>query len=97
MSRLFAQRLFAPTHWLMPAALMEQYFPHVPAALENGPHCRCMPYRLALWRNQFPDFRQLSDGESFDLLKDKTYGGALTRYGTLSVQTFANELSTSLP
>ena len=76
----------APTHWLMPAALMEQYFPHVPAALENtGRIAAACHTDWHFGETIFPTFRRLSDGESFDLLKDKTYGGALTRYGTLSL------------
>jgi len=95
LSRLSPSVCCTPTHWLMPAALMEQYFPHVPAALENTGRIAAACHTD--WRfgeTIFPTFRRLSDRESFNLLKDKTYKGALTRYGTCH-QTFANELSTN--
>jgi len=85
LSRLSPSVCCAPMHWLMPAALMEQYFPHVPAALENTGRIAAACHTD--WRfgeTIFPTFRRLSDRESFNLLKDKTYKGALTRYGTLS-------------
>jgi error-prone DNA polymerase len=85
LSRLPADACCAPTQWLTPPALIAAQFPHVPDALENT-------IRIAAachddWRfgeTIFPAFRQLKDEDAFVLLKEKTYEGALSRYGSPS-------------
>ncbi|MDC8448672.1 MAG: PHP domain-containing protein [Nitrospira sp.] len=85
LSRLPEKACCTPSQWLMPPALMASQFPHVPDALENT--IRIAEACHSDWRFGeaiFPSFRQLSDGEAFALLKEKTYEGAVARYGSLS-------------
>lgn len=85
LSQLPADACCAATHWLMPLSVQARQFPHVPQALANtrriADACRTD------WDFQetiFPAFRQLSAGEAFDLLCEKTHRGAAWRYGTLT-------------
>ncbi len=85
LSRLPQETCCAPGQWLMPPAFMASHFPHVPEAVENT--IRIAEACHSDWcfgEAIFPSFRQLSDGEAFALLKDKTYEGAVARYGSLS-------------
>lgn len=85
LSRLPKEACCTPGQWLMPHVLMASQFPHVPDALENT--IRIAEACHSDWRFGeaiFPSFRQLSDGEAFALLKEKTYEGAVARYGSLS-------------
>jgi error-prone DNA polymerase len=85
LSRLPKEACCTPGQWLMPPVLMASQFPHVPDALENT--IRIAEACHSDWRFGeaiFPSFRQLSDGEAFALLKEKTYEGAVARYGSLS-------------
>ncbi len=85
LSRLPASACCAPTHWLMPPALLERQFPHCPEALENT--ARIAAACHADWRfgeTIFPAFRHLSSEAAFALLRERTYAGAVKRYGALS-------------
>ena len=85
LSRLPNQACCAPTQWLLPPSRMAIHFPHVPEALENT--ARIADDCHHSWRfgdTIFPTFRRLTDEAAFTLLKDKTYDGALIRYGSLS-------------
>ncbi|HKT35800.1 MAG TPA: DNA polymerase III subunit alpha, partial [Nitrospira sp.] len=86
LSRLSEEDVCAtPAQWLLPAERMALHFPHVPEALENtiriAESCHCE------WRfgdTIFPAFRLMKDEEAFALLQEKTYQGAIGRYGSLS-------------
>jgi DNA polymerase III, alpha subunit len=95
LSRLPPESCCASTHchWLMPPALMEQQYPHVPAALENT--LRIADACHTEWnfgKTIFPAFRRLPDTEAFALLREKTHQGAQQRYGSMQ-RTFERELS----
>lgn len=85
LSRLPEHVCATPEQWLMPGAHMALHFPHVPEALENT--VRIADACHSDWRfgeTIFPAFRQMNDEHAFALLKEKTYEGALRRYGSLS-------------
>lgn len=84
LSRLPSEACCTPTQWLMPSLTLARYFPHAPEALANTR--RIADTCLTDWeltRTIFPSFRQLSDEEAFTLLREKTYQGAMRRYGAL--------------
>jgi error-prone DNA polymerase len=82
LSRLPQEACCAPNHWLMPPALMEQQYPHVPEALENTLRIADTCHTEWNFGNTiFPAFRRLPDTEAFALLREKTYRGAQQRYG----------------
>ncbi|TLY36300.1 MAG: DNA polymerase III subunit alpha [Nitrospirae bacterium] len=85
LSRLPEDACCSPSHWLMPLATMQKYYPHVPEALENT--VRIAQACRTDWdfnRTIFPAFRRLSKREAFATLRDKTYAGAVWRYGTVA-------------
>jgi error-prone DNA polymerase len=85
LSRLPNEECVSPAQWLVPAARMALDFPHAQDALENT--VRIAEACHTDWRfgdTIFPAFRRLNDEEAFVLLKEKTYDGALGRYGSLS-------------
>jgi error-prone DNA polymerase len=85
LSRLPGNACATPLQWLMPSARMALHFPHVPEALENT--VRIAEACHSDWRfgdTIFPAFRRMEDEDAFALLKEKTYEGALRRYGSLS-------------
>jgi len=85
LSRLSDDMCGTPAQWLMSGARMARHFPHVPQALENT--VRIAETCHSDWRfgdTIFPAFRRMKDEEAFALLKEKTYEGALGRYGSLS-------------
>jgi error-prone DNA polymerase len=87
LSRLPDNVCTTPGQWLMPAARMALHFPHVPGALENT--IRIAEACHSDWRfgdTIFPAFRRMKDEDAFALLKEKTYEGALRRYGSLSYE-----------
>ena len=84
LSRLPPEACCVATHWLMPPALMEKQYPHVPEALENT--LRIADACHSEWNfgnTIFPAFRRLPDTEAFALLREKTYAGAQQRYGSV--------------
>ena len=84
LSRLPPETCCVATHWLMPPALMEKQYPHVPEALENT--LRIADACHSEWNfgnTIFPAFRRLPDTEAFALLREKTYAGAQQRYGSV--------------
>jgi error-prone DNA polymerase len=84
LSRLPPQACCAPAHWLMPPALMEKQYPHVPQALENTRRIADACHTEWNFGNTiFPAFRRLPDNEAFTLLRDRTYTGAQQRYGSI--------------
>ena len=85
LSRLRADQCCAPSHWLMPEAVLARYFQNVPEALTNAHHIAELCYTDWNFKDRiFPSFRQLSAGTAFERLREKTYHGALWRYSTLS-------------
>ena len=85
LSRLPHEACCAPTQWLMPSARMASQFPHVPEAIENT--LRIAEACYSDWHfgdTIFPAFRRLTDETAFTVLTEKTYAGAIVRYGTLS-------------
>ncbi|MGQ0809691.1 MAG: DNA polymerase III subunit alpha [Nitrospiraceae bacterium] len=85
LSRLPAAACCSPTHWLMPPSMMKNQFPHVPEALENSSRIAETCHTDWSFRDAiFPAFRRLSHEEALVLLRQKTYDGALKRYGSLS-------------
>jgi error-prone DNA polymerase len=85
LSRLPAEACCAPTQWLMPPARMTLQFPHVPEALCNT--VRIAEACYSDWNFSetiFPAFRRLTDETAFAVLQDKTYAGALERYGAIA-------------
>jgi len=84
-SRLRDDECATPAQWLVSGAYMARHFPHAPDALENT--VRIAEACHSEWRfgdTIFPAFRRMKDEEAFALLKEKTYEGALKRYGNLS-------------
>ena len=84
-SRLRDDECATPAQWLVSGAYMARHFPHAPDALENT--VRIAEACHSEWRfgdTIFPAFRRMKDEEAFVLLKEKTYEGALKRYGSLS-------------
>ncbi len=85
LSRLPVQASCASGQWLMPPARMAAQFPHLPEALANTARIAESCHTDWSFRDTlFPAFRRLSDDEAFMRLYDKTYEGALERYGTIS-------------
>ncbi len=85
LSRLPASACCAPMHWLMPPALLARQFPHCPEAVDNT--VRVAEDCHTDWRFGemiFPAFRRLSSEAAFALLRERTYAGAMTRYGKIS-------------
>ena len=85
LSRLPHEACCTPTQWLMPPARMAAQFPHAPEAVENT--LRIAETCYSDWHfgdTIFPAFRQLPDETACTVLKEKTYDGAIVRYGTLS-------------
>ncbi len=86
LSRLPPQACCAATHWLMPPALMEKQYPHVPQALDNTLRIADACHTEWNFGNTiFPAFRRLPDTEAFTLLREKTYAGAQQRYGSIQL------------
>ena len=84
LSRLSAVRCCASSHWLMPEAALDRYFPNTPDALTNTRRIAEQCYTDWDFKETiFPSFRQLSSGAAFETLREKTYEGALWRYGGL--------------
>ena len=85
LSRLHADQCCAPSHWLMPEAALNRYFPHIPEALSNTRNIGEQCYTDWDFKETiFPSFRRLSADAAFETLRTKTYDGALWRYGALS-------------
>jgi len=85
LSRLEAKRCALPSHWLMSEPVLARHLPHVPEAVANTR--RIAEECHTAWdfkQTIFPSFRQLSSDAAFEALQQKTYDGALWRYGTLS-------------
>jgi error-prone DNA polymerase len=85
LSRMPEDACGTPAQWLVPGALMASQFPHVPDAVENT--VRIAEACHSDWRfgeTIFPAFRRSTDENAFAALKEKTYEGALIRYGSLS-------------
>ena len=82
LSRLPPETSCASTHWLMPPALMQKHYPHVPEALENTRRIADACHTDWNFGNTiFPAFRRLPDAEAFTILQENTYRGAQQRYG----------------
>ena len=93
LSRLPREASCASTHWLMPSALMEQQYPHVPAALENTLRIADACHTEWNFGNTiFPAFRRLPDTEAFALLQRKPIE-ARNSGTAASSRTFERELS----
>jgi DNA-directed DNA polymerase III PolC len=85
LSRLPAEACCTSSQWLMPPARLAAQFPHVPEAVTNTIRIAESCHTDWSFRDTiFPAFRQLSDNDAFTLLRDKTYEGAMNRYGTIS-------------
>ncbi len=85
LSRLPEKACCTSTQWLMPPALMMSQFPHVPEAVENTVRIAEACYTdWCFSKTIFPAFRRLTDDKAFTRLKEKTYEGAVARYGPLS-------------
>lgn len=85
LSTLPTEQCCAETNWFAPASFMEEHFPHVPDALENTQRIAEMCQTDWNFKETiFPAFRQLSDAQACTLLRDKTYDGAIWRYGTVT-------------
>lgn len=85
LSRLRPERCCAPSHWLMPPPVIEQYLPHVPEAFTNTR--RIADQCATDWDFKstiFPSFRHLPADAAFETLRTKTYDGAVWRYGGIS-------------
>jgi error-prone DNA polymerase len=85
LSRLPPHACCAPSCWLMNEAVMARHLPQVPEALTNArdvaEQCRTgWDFRDTI----FPSFRRLRADQAYELLSDKTYRGAVWRYGTLT-------------
>ena len=96
LSRLQAEDCCAPSHWLMPEALLARQFPHLPEALTNtrriAEQCHTdWDFKATI----FPSFRQLPADAAFETLRTKTYDGARWRYGALSTHV-AQRIDTEL-
>ncbi len=84
LSQLPQDECCAPHHWLAPPSVLEPQYPHIPHALTNT--CRIARNCYTEWNFKetiFPAFRELSDRQAFTLLKEKTYQGAIWRYGAI--------------
>ena len=69
--------------WPLPSVLEPQY-PHIPHALTNTRRIARSCYTEWNFKETiFPAFRELSDRQAFILLKEKTYQGAIWRYGAI--------------
>ena len=96
LSRLPYEACCAPTQWLMPPTRMQSQFPHVPEAVENTLRIAEACYSDWYFGDTiFPAFRRLTDETAFTVLKEKTYAGAIIRYGTLS-QTIRDRIEKEL-
>ncbi len=85
LSTLSVEKCCAETNWFAPASFMEEQFPHVPEALDNTERIAEMCQTDWNFKDTiFPAFRQLSDAQAFMLLREKTYDGAIWRYGTVT-------------
>jgi error-prone DNA polymerase len=84
LSRLKAEHCALPSHWLMPESVLARHLPHVPEAITNtrqiAEQCHT---EWDFKQTIFPSFRQLSSDAAFETLQQKTYDGAIWRYGTL--------------
>jgi error-prone DNA polymerase len=85
LSRLPEGACAAPTHWLVPASVLQRYYAHVPEALANiirvAEACRTdWDFKETI----FPAFRAFSDAKAFAVLKKKIYAGARRRYRELT-------------
>ncbi len=84
LSRLRADQCGTPSHWLMPVTTLERYFPHIPEALTNTRLIADQCYTDWDFKETiFPSFRHLSANAAYETLQEKTYKGALWRYGGL--------------
>ena len=84
LSRLRADQCGTPSHWLMPVTTLERYFPHIPEALTNTRLIANQCYTdWGFKETIFPSFRHLSANAAYETLQEKTYKGALWRYGGL--------------
>ncbi len=85
LSRLKPAQCCLPSHWLMPEPVLARHLPHVPEALANtrriAESCHTDWY---FKQTIFPSFRHLSSDQAYEALREKTYQGALWRYGALS-------------
>ncbi len=87
LSRLRAEDCCAPSHWLMPEALLARQFPHLPEALTNSRRVAEQCHTDWDFKDTiFPSFRQLPADAAFEALRTKTYDGAHWRYGQLSTR-----------
>lgn len=85
LSRLRAEDCGAPSHWLMPEAVLARHFPHLPEALINSRQIAEQCHTDWNFKETiFPSFRRLSAEAAFQTLRAKTYAGARWRYGSLS-------------
>jgi len=85
LSRLNPDLCCAPSHWLMPEHTINHYFPNTSEAIDNTRHIANLCYSDWDFKDTiFPSFRKLSSGSAFATLREKTYQGALWRYGTLT-------------
>jgi len=85
LSRLPEEACCSPRQWLMRPTFMVSQFPHVPEAIKNT--LRIAEACHTDWRfgeTIFPAFRQLTDDEAFQALKENTYAGAQDRYSTIT-------------
>ncbi|MFO0701116.1 MAG: DNA polymerase III subunit alpha [Nitrospira sp.] len=85
LSRLKPDHCALPSHWLMPEPMLARHLPHVPEAIANtrqiAEQCHTdWDFKQTI----FPSFRQLSSNAAFEMLRRKTYDGAIWRYGALS-------------
>ncbi len=84
LSTLPVEQCCEETNWFAPASFMEEQFPHVPEALDNTQRIAEMCRTDWNFKDTiFPAFRQLPDTQAFALLRNKTYDGAVWRYGTI--------------
>jgi error-prone DNA polymerase len=84
LSQLPQDECCAPHHWLAPASVLEPQYPHIPHALTNTRRIARSCYTEWNFKETiFPAFRELSDRQAFILLKEKTYQGAIWRYGAI--------------
>ncbi|MDO9119559.1 MAG: DNA polymerase III subunit alpha [Nitrospira sp.] len=85
LSRLRAEDCCAPSHWLMPEAVLARQFPHLPEALTNTRRIAKQCHTDWDFKETiFPAFRQLSTRAAYETLRAKTYDGAKWRYGELT-------------
>ena len=84
LSQLPQDECCASRHWLAPPDVLELQYPHIPHALTNtGRIARSCFTEWNFKETIFPAFRELSDRQAFILLKEKTYQGAVWRYGAI--------------